>query len=153
MKKITLLYIAIVNLISVIIYSIDLFLNQFHLEDILMLIFSLLNLIFLYNIYESKYLKISFSYLSFAYLLQSFSILTSGFTWKLITGTDITLYIFKEVNILTKIDFKVFNLYSICNSLNGTNWGIGINFIHLFIFFNLLGSLRKIITTKSFSLT
>jgi hypothetical protein len=72
------------------------------------------------------------------YFLQSFSILTSNLTWKLISGTDLTFYLLKNGDLTSKLDFKVFNIYAFVSTIsNGENWGIGLNIIHILVFWIL----------------
>ena len=139
MKKMMLNLILIINAICLIIYTANLFYRLPKFGELAQIIFSILSIISVVCIIKNKHLKISYYYLSSTYLLQSFSILFLSFTWKLLIGPDLTLYLFKEMDLTSKLDFKVFNLHFLVNTINnGENWSIGINFLHLIIFYYLI---------------
>ena len=72
-----------------------------------------------------------------------------SFTWKLIIGPDLSLYVIKEMDLTSKLDFKVFNLEFLFNTFgNSENWVVGLNFFHLIIFLYLIKDLRVIKQNK-----
>ena len=138
MKKITLAYVFIVNSICFILYLGNLFLKEPELNDIALILISLLSVICYLCIQSNRIVKASYILLCVIYFLQSFSILISNLTWKFIIGTDLSFYLIRYGDLTTKLDFKVFNLYFSLNTIsNGENWGIGLNIIHIIVFYLL----------------
>jgi hypothetical protein len=138
MKKIAFTYILIVNSISFLLCLVNLFLKEPQFDDIALTSISLLSLICYALIQLNRSVKAAYIVLCVIYFLQSFSILTSNLTWKLISGTDLTFYLLKNGDLTSKLDFKVFNIYAFVSTIsNGENWGIGLNIIHILVFWIL----------------
>jgi hypothetical protein len=138
MKKIAFTYILIVNSISFLLCLVNLFLKEPQFDDIALTSISLLSLICYAFIQLNRSVKAAYIVLCVIYFLQSFSILTSNLTWKLISGTDLTFYLLKNGDLTSKLDFKVFNIYAFVSTIsNGENWGIGLNIIHILVFWIL----------------
>jgi hypothetical protein len=141
MKKIILSYILIVNLFCFLLYSIGLIAGTASFSRFFITVFSLFNLIALFLIYKNQHFKLSYYFLSFSYFLQSLTIFVFGIGWKLLTGPEISFYLMRKGDLMTKLDFKLFNIVSSFRVIpSDENWLIGINFIHVMIclhFYNL----------------
>jgi len=145
MRRIILNFILIINSICSILYTANLFFRLPKFEELVQLIVSILSIISVVYIMKKKNLKMSYYYLSFIYFFQSFTLVFMNFAWKLLIGPDLSLYVFRESDLYSKLDFKIFNLQFHFSTLdNGENWIVGINFVHLIIFFYLIKNLRVI---------
>lgn len=141
MRKTALTYILIVNLFCLIICIANLFIKIPTTEEVILIVTSLICLICYLFIKSKENTKAAYLTLLVIYFTQSFSILLSNFTWKFISGTDLTLYFINLNDFSIKLDFKVFNIYALCNTIsNEDNWAIGFNIIHFFVFYGLLKS-------------
>ena len=146
-EKYTLIYITIVNTICLTLYVAKLFSEKPRFDDIIIIILSFLSIACILSIINKKFLKLSYLYLCLVYLLQSFTIFFFNLAWKLIIGPDLSFYLMRDGDLTSKLDLKLFNLQFFYNTiLNNNSWLIGINFIHLIIFYNLYKS--TIITIK-----
>jgi hypothetical protein len=152
MKKTILTYILIVNSICLILCLANLFLRKPEFDDIALILISLLSIVCYVFIQSNRNVKTSYIVLSVIYFLQSFSILVSNLTWKLIIGTDLSFYLIRNGDLTTKLDFKVFNLYAfIRTTSNGENWVIGLNLIHILVFYILCKSIGSLMESKATS--
>lgn len=153
MRKFALIYIVVVNVICLIICLANLFIEKVDFEQTILIGTSLLSLILYLFILTKRNIKISYILLCVIYFIQSFSILTSSLTLKIIYGTDLTFYIINANDLTSKLDFKIFNLYAyFSTSSNGENWGIGLNIIHFFVFYILFKQL-KIVNHKEIAVS
>ena len=144
MKKLIQGYIAIVNLIYLIIYIANLFFNKPTFIESIIFIISLLSIICISFIQFNKAVKPSYILLSVIYFLQCFTVLFSNVTWKLLIGTEFSFYIIRNGDLTTKLDFKVFNIHLMFNTMsNGESWVIGLNFVHILIFYVLCKLILK----------
>lgn len=152
MKKIISAYISITNLIFLIIYIVCLFLERPTFNYTVIFIVSLLSVICISCIFQNKFVKPSYILLSIIYFLQSFSLVISNIAWKLLIGTELSFYIFRNGDLTTKLDLKIFNIQFLLNTMsNGGNWAIGLNFVHIVIFFGLFKQLRNLANDQATS--
>lgn len=146
MKKIAFTYIFIVNLICLILCVVNLSFKKIGFDDISLIILSLLSIVCYICIRSNKIVRKSNILLCFIYFLQSFSFLVSNITWKFLIGTDLSFYLIRDGDLTTKLDLKLFNIYFyLSTTSNGENWGIGLNLIHIMIFYILCKSLKDVI--------
>jgi len=149
MKNKVLNLILIINSICFILYTANLFYRLPKFGELIQIVVSILCIISVVCVRMNKHLRVSYYCLSFIYFLQSFSFLLMSFAWKLIIGPDLSLYVIKEMDLTSKLDFKVFNLEFLFNTFGNTgNWVLGLNFFHLIIFFYLIKELRVIKQNK-----
>lgn len=152
MKKSILIYSAIIYIVCFIINVVDIFTSSFNFETLFLMFFSILCLLPIYFIFEEKYLKKAFVFLWIVNLIQSFSVILLGLTYKLIIGPDLSLYLINSGDKLVQFSVKIFNIFSYFNYIKGDNtFAIGINFSHLllFIYFYFEAKKYKKTTVKS----
>jgi len=149
MKSKVLGLILIINAICFILYTANLFYRLPKFGELVQIVVSILCIISVVCVRMNEHLKVSYYFLSLIYFLQSFSFLFMSFAWKLIIGPDLSIYVIKEMDLTSKLDFKVFNLEFLFNTFGNTgNWVLGLNFFHLIIFFYLIKELRVIKQNK-----
>lgn len=147
MKKSILIFSFAIYFICLIINIAELFMSDFNFETFFLIIISSLCLISLYFIFEGKYIKKAFVFLSVVNFLQSFSVIFFGLTFKLIIGPDISLYLVDSSDNLLRLSTKLFNVFAYFNYVkNDDTLALGINFIHLFLFCSFYFGARKIKT-------
>lgn len=130
-NKITFFYIIFVNTAVVALAIANMISGNIFLKDIFFIINSTVSIYCVSNINQ----KYTYHYLCITNLIQAFSFIFFGFAFKFLLGPDLSFYLYKEVDFLTKFEFIFFNGASISSKdLNSNNWSIGINFIHLYIF-------------------
>lgn len=135
MKKLILIYNAFIYIVCFIISVVAIFTSSFKIETLLLIIFSILFLVPIYFVFEKKHLKKSLKCLALINLIQAFSIILFGLTFKLIIGPDLTLYLINSGDKLVQFSLKIFNIFSYFNYVrNDGTLAIGINFIHLLMF-------------------
>lgn len=135
MKKTILIYNAFTYIISFILSVVGIFTSSFKLETLVLAVLSVLFLIPLYFIFENKNLKKSLTFLARINLIQAFSIVVFGLTYKLIIGPDLSLYLINSGDKLVRFSLKIFNIFSYFNYVkNDGTLALGINFIHLLMF-------------------
>lgn len=135
MKKAVLIYNALVFVFCFIISLVNIFTSSFKIETILLITFSILFLLPIFFIFEKRHLKKSLNSLAIINLIQAFSIIFFGITYKLVIGPDLTLYFIISGDKIMQFSFKFFNIFSYFNYIKNDNTlALGINFIHLFMF-------------------
>ncbi|WP_026709614.1 hypothetical protein [Flavobacterium filum] len=135
MKKAVLIYNALVFVFCFIISLVDIFTSSFKIETILLITFSILFLLPIFFIFEKRHLKKSLNSLAIINLIQAFSIIFFGITYKLVIGPDLTLYFISSGDKIMQFSFKFFNIFSYFNYIKNDNTlALGINFTHLFMF-------------------
>ncbi|MBE8726489.1 hypothetical protein C4F50_16315 [Flavobacterium sp. KB82] len=123
------------------------FISGFSFETLFLIFFSSLCIASLYFIFEGKNIKKAFIFLSVVHFLQSFSVIILGFTFKLIIGPDISLYLVDSSDNLLRLSTKLFNVFAYFNYVKNDNTvALGINFVHLFLFVFFYFGARKIKT-------
>lgn len=107
---------------------------NFSFDSAFLVLFSLVNLFCFYLVFQVRKLKTTYLVLSVTSLLQSFSFILFGLTYKLILGPDLSLYLVNSSDSLVGFSFKVFNVYSYFNYIGQDDtMGLGIHFLHLFL--------------------
>ncbi len=145
MKKTILIYNAFTYIISFILSVVGIFTSSFKLEALVLAVLSVLFLIPLYFIFENKNLKKSLTFLARINLIQAFSIVVFGLTYKLIIGPDLSLYLINSGDKLVRFSLKIFNIFSYFNYVkNDGTLALGINFIHLLMFVYFHFEVKKI---------
>lgn len=137
MRNFILVVSALINIVFLIISLF--YLTDINLKTILLIIFSIANLLCVYNIYSNKSLKISFLFLTINYFLQSFSFILFGIAYKFLIGPNFYLYSFKENgDTFLKSSFHLFetNFYVTLDS--SSDFLIGINIFHFILFIALI---------------
>lgn len=135
MKKPILIYNAIVYIVCFLINIVDIFTSSINFETLFLIFFSIVCLLPIYFIIEEKYVKKAFIFLWIINLIQSFSVIIFGLTYKLIIGTDFSLYLINSTDKLIQFSFKIFNIFSYFNYVNhDKTLALGVNFIHLLLF-------------------
>ena len=133
MKKTMFLYLGFVYIICLIICFISIIEKYFQLDFIFLFVYSCIGLLSLYNIYKKKSVLISLKFIYITNLIQSVTIFYSGFRYFFLVGPSLTFYIYKEIDLFTKLKFSIFNLRLDFNSIDTNINILGINFFQLFI--------------------
>jgi hypothetical protein len=135
MKKTILIYNALIYIICFVLSTIGIFTSSFNLETLFLAFLSVLFLLPIYFVLENKHQKIALIFIANINLIQAFSIVVFGITYKLIIGPDLTLYLINSGDKLIQFSLKFFNIYSYFNFVkNDDTLALGINFIHLLFF-------------------
>lgn len=135
MKKTLLIYNSFIFIVCFIISIVEIFTSSFKIETLMLVIFSFLFLLPIYFIFEKKHLKKALKALAIINLIQAFSIIIFGLTYKLILGPDVTLYLINSGDKLVQFSLKLFNIFSYFNYVKNDNTlALGINFTHLLMF-------------------
>jgi hypothetical protein len=141
MKKIILLYLAIVYLFCLLLSIIAFISLDLNYKTVFVFVLSLISVFFIICLYLNKKIKLSLLYLTLLNLFQSFSFLILGFVFKFSLGPNLFLYHYeKDGDKFFKFSFHLLETILHVNITNEMNdFLIGINLIHftLFIFFNI----------------
>ncbi len=145
MKKIILIYNAFVYILCFIISMVEIFISSFKITNLLLVVFSILFLVPIYFVFEKKHIKKSLKSLALINLLQAFSIILYGLTFKLVIGPDLSLYIINSGDNLIKFSLKIFNIFSYFNYVkNDMTLALGINFVHFLMFVYFYFEAKKV---------
>jgi len=145
-KNIIIIYYLIVNLIVFIPSLLGVIQQNTEFNTLFFLTFSLLNLIATLLVLLNKMVKYSLFFLIITNLLQVFTFVFLGLSYKLLLGPDISFYIIDDGNFSTRISALPFNIFFNVDSFTiDDNYMFGLNFIHffLFLFFNNLFFIEK----------
>ncbi len=144
MKKTILFINGIIYIICFIINVSNLFLSNFNYDTLILIFFSVLCLIPIYLINEKKHLKRATTTLCFINLIQAFSFIFFGFTYKLLIGPDLSAYFINSGDFIVEYSAKVFNIYAYFNYVKGGKvFAIGFNSIHIFFFLYYYFEIKK----------
>ena len=142
MKKYIIIYYIIVNLICLIPSIISVFLEfDFKFNTLFFFSFSLSNAIAISFVYLNRVTIPSLYFLALTNLIQSFTFVFLGFSYKFLLGPDISFFIIDEGDLSARFTAIPYNIIFDIDSFNiDDNFMFGFNFIHfwLFIFFNKL---------------
>ena len=142
MKKYIIIYYIIVNLICLIPSIISVFLEfDFKFNTLFFFFFSLLNVITISFVYLNRMTISSLYFLALTNLIQSFTFVFLGFSYKFLLGPDISFFIIDEGDLTARFTAIFYNIIFHTDSFNiDDNFMFGFNFIHfwLFLFFNKL---------------
>ena len=142
MKKYIIIYYIIVNLICLIPSIIGVFLEfDFKFNTLFFFTFSLLNVIAISFVYLNRMTISSLYFLALTNLIQSFTFVFLGFSYKFLLGPDISFFIIDEGDLSARFTAIPYNIIFDIDSFNiDDNFMFGFNFIHfwLFLFFNKL---------------
>lgn len=142
MKKYIIIYYIIVNLICLIPSIISVFLEfDFKFNTLFFFTFSLLNVIAISSVYLNRMTISSLYFLALTNLIQSFTFVFLGFSYKFLLGPDISFFIIDDGDLSARFTAIPYNIIFDIDSFNiDDNFMFGFNFIHfwLFIFFNKL---------------
>lgn len=139
MKRVILNYSIVIYLICFVLYIANVFLLSFTFNTFFFLLYSSLCLIAIYFIFKEKYVKQSLMFLGITNLLQSFSLIIFGLSYKFILGPDVSLYLINTGDRIVEFSLKMYNVIFYVNKIKGDNTlFLGINFIHLFLFFGFV---------------
>jgi hypothetical protein len=140
MNKFTLSYIIFVNAAVITLAIANMISGNIFFKDIFFIINSILSIYCVFNV-GNKY---AYHYLCITNFIQAFSFILFGFAFKFLLGPDLSFYFYREGDLLTKLEFNIFNgTFIHSKDLNIDNWSIGINFIHLYIAFYLYSLISK----------
>ena len=140
MNKFTSSYIIIVNTIVIALAIANMISGNIFFRDILYVIISVVSIYCVFHLTK----KYAYHFLCFTNFIQSFSLILSGFGFKFLLGPELSFNLYREGDLMQKLEFKIFNGTPVFSKdLNINNWSIGINFIHLFIFFYLYCLISK----------
>ena len=152
MKKYIIIYYIIVNLICLIPSIISVFLEfDFKFNTLFFFTFSLLNVIAISFVYLNRIPIPSLYFLSLTNLIQAFTFVFLGFSYKFLLGPDISFFIFDDGDLSTRFTAIFYNIIFDLDSFNiDNNFMFGFNFVHfwLFLFFNKLIIEEKKLKTK-----
>ena len=152
MKKYIIIYYIIVNLICLIPSIISVFLEfDFKFNTLFFFTFSLLNFIAISFVYLNRIPKPSLYFLSLTNLIQAFTFVFLGFSYKFLLGPDISFFIFDDGDLSARFAALPYNMIFYVNSFEvDNNFMFGFNFVHfwLFLFFNKLIIEEKKLKTK-----
>ena len=142
MKKYIIIYYIIVNLICLIPSIISVFLEfDFKFNTLFFFSFSLSNAIAISFVYLNRVTIPSLYFLALTNLIQSFTFVFLGFSYKFLLGPDISFFIIDEGDLTARFTAIFYNIIFHTDSFNiDDNFMFGFNFIHfwLFLFFNKL---------------
>ena len=142
MKKYIIIYYIIVNLICLIPSIISVFLEfDFKFNTLFFFTFSLLNVIAISSIYLNRVVKPSLYFLALTNLIQAFTFVFLGFSYKFLLGPDISFFVFDDGDLSARFAALPYNMIFYVNSFEvDNNFMFGFNFVHfwLFLFFNKL---------------
>lgn len=142
MKKYIIIYYIIVNLICLIPSIISVFLEfDFKFNTLFFFSFSLSNAIAISFVYLNRVTIPSLYFLALTNLIQSFTFVFLGFSYKFLLGPDISFFIIDEGDLSARFTAIPYNIIFDIDSFNiDDNFMFGFNFIHfwLFLFFNKL---------------
>jgi hypothetical protein len=142
MKKYIIIYYIIVNLIYLIPSIISVFLEfDFKFNTLFFFTFSLLNVIAILFVYLNQLTIPSLCFLALTNLIQSFTFVFLGFSYKFLLGPDISFFIIDDGDLSARFTAIPYNIIFDIDSFNiDDNFMFGFNFIHfwLFLFFNKL---------------
>ena len=142
MKKYIIIYYIIVNLICLIPSIISVFLEfDFKFNTLFFFTFSLLNVIAISSVYHNRVVKPSLYFLALTNLIQAFTFVFLGFSYKFLPGPDISFFIIDDGDLSTRFTALPYNIIFYVNSFKvDNNFMFGFNFVHfwLFLFFNKL---------------
>ena len=142
MKKYIIIYYIIVNLICFIPSIISVFLEfDFKFNTLFFFTFSLLNVIAISFVYLNRIIIPSLYFLALTNLIQSFTFVFLGFSYKFLLGPDISFFIIDDGDLSVRFAALPYNIILYLNSFEvDDNFMFGFNFIHfwLFLFFNKL---------------
>ncbi len=139
MKRIILNYSTIIYLICFVLYTVNLLLLSFTFNTFFFLLYSLFCLVAIYFIFKEKYVKQSLMFLGITNLLQSFSLIIFGLSYKFILGPDLSLYLIDTGDKIVEFSFKMYNVIFYINKIErDKTLFLGLNFIHLFLFFGFV---------------
>lgn len=142
MKKYIIIYYIIVNLICLIPSIISVFLEfDFKFNTLFFFFFSLLNVITISFVYLNRMTISSLYFLALTNLIQSFTFVFLGFSYKFLLGPDISFFIIDDGDLSARFTAIPYNIIFDIDSFNiDDNFMFGFNFIHfwLFLFFNKL---------------
>jgi hypothetical protein len=145
MKKTILIYNALIYIICFVLSTIGIFTSSFNLETLFLAFLSVLFLIPFYFVLENKHQKKALIFIANINLIQAFSVVVFGLTYKLIIGPDFTLYLINSGDKLIQFSLKIFNIFSYFNYVkNDDTLALGINFIHLLLFLYFYYESKKI---------
>ncbi|MCK6606802.1 MAG: hypothetical protein L6Q46_00690 [Flavobacterium sp.] len=142
MKKHIIIYYIIINLICLIPSIISVFIQfDFKFNTLFFFTFSLLNVIAISSIYLNRVVKPSLYFLALTNLIQVFTFVFLGFSYKFLLGPDISFFVFDDGDLSTRLTAIPYNIIFDIDSFEvDNNFMFGFNFIHfwLFLFFNKL---------------
>ncbi len=140
MNKFTLSYILLVNAAIIALAIADMISGNIFLKYIFFIINSIVSIYCVFHITK----KYAYHYLCATNLIQAFSLMLFGFSFKFLLGPDLSFFLYSEGDLKSTLSFKIFNVFLICSKGSEINdWVIGINFIHLFVFFHLFSLISK----------
>lgn len=146
MRKIIIIYYIIVNLICFIPSLTGIIQLDTKFNTLFFFTFSLLSLVATTLVLLNKMIKYSLFFLTITNLLQVFTFVFLGLSYKFLLGPEISFYIIDDGNFSTRISALPFNIFFDVDSFTiDNNYMFGFNFIHifLFLFFNNLLLLEK----------
>jgi len=146
MKKTIIIYYLLVNLICFILSLLGVIKQNTEFNTLFFLTFSLLSLIATSLVLLNKVVRYSLFFLAITNLLQVFTFVFLGLSYKFLLGPEISFYIIDDGNFSTRISALPFNIFFDVDSFTiDDNYMFGLNFIHvfLFLFFNNLLLLER----------
>lgn len=142
MKKYIIIYYIIVNLICLIPSIISVFLEfDFKFNTLFFFSFSLLNIIAISLVFLNRIIIPSLFFLALTNLIQTFTFVVLGFSYKFLLGPDISFYLIDEGDLSVRFLALPYNIiFDLDSFYSDDNFMFGFNFFHfwLFLFFNKL---------------
>jgi hypothetical protein len=114
---------------------------DFKFNTLFFFTFSLLNVIAISSVYLNRVVKPSLYFLALTNLIQAFTFVFLGFSYKFLLGPDISFFIIDDGDLSTRFAALPYNMIFYVNSFEvDNNFMFGFNFVHfwLFLFFNKL---------------
>jgi len=114
---------------------------DFKFNTLFFFTFSLLNVIAISSVYLNRVVKPSLYFLALTNLIQAFTFVFLGFSYKFLLGPDISFFIIDDGDLSTRFTALPYNIIFYVNSFKvDNNFMFGFNFVHfwLFLFFNKL---------------
>jgi len=114
---------------------------DFKFNTLFFFTFSLLNVIAISSVYLNRVVKPSLYFLAITNLIQVFTFVFFGFSYKFLLGPDISFFIFDDGDLSARFAALPYNMIFYVNSFEvDNNFMFGFNFVHfwLFLFFNKL---------------
>ncbi len=139
MKKIILIFTAIIYSICLFLSIIAFFTLDLNYKTIFVFILSITTLYAVYNILTNRKVRISLWYLTLLNFLQSFTFYILGISYKFLLGPNVFLYYYiKNSDTFLRFSFKALETNLYIKYQESNDFLIGINILHfaLFLMFN-----------------
>jgi hypothetical protein len=135
MKRIVLIFTFIVYFVCLFLSIFAFFSLDLNYKTVIVFILSIITLYAVYNVFVNKKVELFCWYLTILNLLQSFTFLFFGFSYKFLLGSNVFLYYYiKDKESLLRFSFKIFETNLYVNYEESNDFLIGINVVPFILF-------------------